>query len=211
MAEANVRWQLEGDYFENCNCDVVCPCLISAAPPLTAQPTRGACEIPLAFHIDRGTYGSVNLAGLNVVAVMRTPGVMAEGNASLALYLDERATDPQREALGAIFSGQVGGPIAAFAPLVSTVLGVKTAPITYKVEGKRRSVAIPGVLNMAVNPLPSMRADGGEIWAATGHPVAPDKIALAVGEAGSTYKDYGMSFDNSGKNAAYAPIKWSNG
>jgi len=211
MAEANVSWQLEGDYFENCNCDVVCPCLFSAGPPLTAKPTQGSCEVPLAFHIDRGTYGSVNLAGLNVVAVMRTPGVMAEGNASMALYLDERASDQQRDALGAIFSGQAGGPVAALAPLVSTVLGVKTAAITYKVEGKRRSVTIPGVLNMAVNPLPSMQPDGSEIWAATGHPVAPDKIAMAVGEAGSTYKDYGLSFDNSGKNAQYAPIKWSNG
>jgi hypothetical protein len=25
------KWQLSGDYFENCNCSVVCPCLVSKA------------------------------------------------------------------------------------------------------------------------------------------------------------------------------------
>ena len=48
------RWQLTGDYFENCNCDVVCPCLVSPNAPLTAQPTQGACDVAIAFHIDSG-------------------------------------------------------------------------------------------------------------------------------------------------------------
>jgi hypothetical protein len=50
----------------------------------------------------------------------------------------------------------------------------------------------------------------GETWAALGHPVAPDKMALAVGIAGSTFADHGMRWDNSGKNGHYAPINWSN-
>jgi hypothetical protein len=35
MASTQTRWQLAGDYFENCNCDVVCPCLFSPNAPLT--------------------------------------------------------------------------------------------------------------------------------------------------------------------------------
>jgi hypothetical protein len=50
----------------------------------------------------------------------------------------------------------------------------------------------------------------GEAWAAIGHPVAPDKLALAVGSSGSTFTDHGMRWDNSGKNGHYAPISWSN-
>ena len=42
------------------------------------------------------------------------------------------------------------------------------------------------------------------------HLVAPDKLALAVGAAGNTFADYGMRWDNSGKNGHYAPIRWSN-
>ena len=109
------KWQLSGDYFENCNCDVVCPCLVSRSPPLTAKPTQGECDVAIAFHIDTGSYGQVSLNGLNVVVAVHTPGPMADGNWSLGAYIDERATDDQTAALGAIFGGGEGGPMAAFA------------------------------------------------------------------------------------------------
>ena len=68
---------------------------------------------------------------------------------------------------------------------------------------------ISGILGMAVEPLPTMHPSG-EVWVAIGHPVAPDKMAMAVGSSGSTYADHGMRWDNSGKNGHYAPISWSN-
>src|SRR5579859_3460412 len=84
-----VQWQLSGDYFENCSCSVVCPCLISKAAPLTSRPTEGVCNVPLIFHIDSGRYGAVTLDGLNVMVAIHTPGPMAEGNWSVAAYIDE--------------------------------------------------------------------------------------------------------------------------
>ena len=202
-------WQLTGDYFENCNCDVVCPCLVSTAAPLTARPTQGVCDVALLFHIDRGRYDQVSLDGLNVALVAHAPGPMADGNWSVAAYIDERADDSQTAALGAIFTGAEGGPMAAFAPLIATNLGVKKTAITYTVSGKTRSAQIPGILNMAVEPIPTAHPSG-EIWADIGHPVAPDRMALAVGRAPSTFADHGMRWDNSGKNGHYAPISWSN-
>jgi len=203
------NWRLSGDYFENCNCDVVCPCLVSTGAPLTARPTQGSCDVALLFHIDRGNYDQVSLDGLNVALVAHAPGPMAEGNWSVAAYIDERASDQQTAALGAIFAGAEGGPMAAFAPLISTNLGVKKVPIAYTISGKSRSALIPGVLNISVEPLPTMHPSG-EIWAGIGHPVAPDRLALAVGLSGSTFADHGMRWDNSGKNGHYAPINWSN-
>ena len=35
-------------------------------------------------------------------------------------------------------------------------------------------------------------------------------MALAMGRSGSTFADYGMRWDNSGRNGHYAPISWSN-
>ncbi len=172
------------------------------------QPTTGACEVAFGFHIDQGSYGGATLDGLNVAMAVRTPGPMAEGNWSAALYLDERADEQQRQALQAIFTGSVGGPPAALAPLISTVLGVKTVPITFHKEGKRRSVEIPSVMQLAVHAVPSMNPDE-EIWAKNAHPFAPS-IAMAVGDEKSTWADYGMRWDNAGKNAHYAPINWSN-
>lgn len=99
--------------------------------------------------------------------------------------------------------------MSAFAPLITKQLGVKKAPVRYAVQGKTRSVEIPGIARMAVEPLPTMHPSG-EMWVAAGHPVAPDRMALAVGCGGSTFADYGMRWDNSGKNGHYAPIAWSN-
>lgn len=202
-------WQISGDYFENCNCDVVCPCLFSPAPPLSSKPTAGACEVAFGFHIDRGRYGDVNLDGLNVALIARTPEEMGKGNWSVALYTDERAGESQREGLQAIFTGSAGGPLGMFAPLISNVLGAKAAPITWQKDGKRRRLEIPEVMQMGVQAVPAAVPDA-EIWAANAHPFAP-QVAMAVGESGSTWKDYGMSWDNSGKNGHYAPINWSGG
>ena len=206
---AQTKWQLSGDYFENCNCNVVCPCLVSTGAPLTARPSQGVCDVALVFHIDKGNYGKVSLDGLNIAVIAHTPGPMGEGNWTLAAYIDERADDEQTAALGAIFSGAEGGPMSAFAPLVGKHLGAKKAAINYAIKGKTRSAEIPGIMHMMVEPLGSMHPSG-EIWAAIGHPVAPDRLALAVGSEDSTFADHGMRWDNSGKNGHYAPIRWSN-
>lgn len=205
---ASTEWKISGDYFENCNCTVVCPCLVSTSAPLTARPTEGRCEVVIAAHIDRGHYGEVSLDGLNVVLAVQTPGPMAEGNWTAAAYIDERADDRQTEALGQIFTGAAGGPMAIFAPFIANNLGAKKVPITYGVEGKVRSVTIPGIASMSVQPLPTIHP-GEEIWANTGHPFSPDRLALAVGGNGSTFADHGMRWDNSGRNGHYAPIDWS--
>lgn len=146
---------------------------------------------------------------MNVALIVRFPGSFAEGNGAVALYLDERANEQQRQALQAIFSGSAGGPLGALAPLISTVLGAKTVPITFKVEGKRRSVEIPNIMHLAVHPLPSLDPNN-EIWALNAHPFAAPQVAMAVGDQNSTWTDYGMSWDNSGKNGHYTAFNWSN-
>jgi len=85
---------------------------------------------------------------------------------------------------------------------------VKTVPITFHKEGKHRSVEIKSLMQMAVHAVPSMNPDE-EIWAKNAHPFAPS-VAMAVGDEKSTWTDYGMRWDNAGKNAHYAPISWSN-
>jgi hypothetical protein len=174
---------------------------------MTSAPTQGACEVGLAFHIDSGQYGDVSIDGLNAVVMVRTPGAMGEGNWSVAVYLDGRANEAQHEALQAIFTGAAGGPVGAIAPLISNVLGVKSAAITFRKEGLRRSVEIPEIMKLAIHALPS-GAPGKEMWVSDASPFAPS-ISLAIGEESNTWNDYGMRWDNSGKNGHYAPISWS--
>jgi hypothetical protein len=209
MASTAANWQFSGDYFENCNCDVVCPCLFSTKPPFTAQPTYGACDVAFGFHIERGHYGDVSLDGLNAALMVHTPSAMAQGNWTVALYVDERADEPQRQALQAIFAGQAGGVMGGFAPLIGNVLGIKFVPITFQKNGMQRSLEIPGLAHLAIHAVPSVVPDK-EIWAAGAHPFNVDGVAMAAGDQGSTWEDYGMQWDNSDKNAHYAPISWSN-
>ena len=211
MAEASIlTWSIEGEYFENCNCTVACPCIFSTQAPFTSMPTEGACEVGFAFRFERGSFGDTSLNGLNAAMIARTPGPMGDGNWSVALYVDERADQSQNEAIQAILSGAAGGIMGGFAPLVGEVLGAKAVPITYSVEGKRRSVEIPGIMQLAVRPIPTILGEDGEMKAAGAHPFAPEGVVIAVGESGSTWSDYGMKWDNSGKNGHYAPIRWSN-
>ena len=209
MATAMPQWQITGDYFENCNCAVLCPCEVSNQPMMTGRPTYGSCDVPLAFHIERGQFGSTSLDGLNAAVMAHTPGPMAEGNWSVALYIDERANDDQRAALQAIFSGQAGGAMGGFAPLITTVLGVRFVPITFNKNGMSRSMDIPNIAHIAVSALPSP-IPGKEMTISAMHPFNLDALVIAAGDQGSTYQDFGMSWDNSGRNGHYAPITWSN-
>src|SRR3979490_1908522 len=120
-----VQWQLSGDYFKNCNCSVVCPCLVSTAAPLTSRPTEGVCDVAMVFHVEKGSYGDVTLDGLNVALAIHTPGPMGEGNWAVGPYIDHGADDKQTDALGSISTGVAGGPMAAFAPLIAKNLGAK--------------------------------------------------------------------------------------
>jgi hypothetical protein len=174
------------------------------------MPTEGVCDSTFVFHIDRGKFGDVLLDGLNVGVISHIPGPMIEGNWEVALYVDEHADQRQQDALAAIFSGAAGGIRGALAPLIGEVLGVKSVPITYTVEGKRRSATIPDILSMAVRPIPSAIGEDKEMVAVNAHPFAPDGVVMAVGEPGHSLNDYGYRWDNSGKNGHYAPIRWSN-
>jgi hypothetical protein len=152
----------------------------------------------------------VALDGLNVVTILRSPGPIVDGNLSIAVYLDEGADERQRETLQMIFAGAAGGPMGGLAPLISSVLGTKTMPITFRKEGKRRAVEIPGVMQIAVDAVPGADSQK-EISLINVHPFAPEGLTVAIGDAGSTWADYGMRWDNSGKNGLYAKIRWSNG
>ena len=70
-------WHLRGEYFENCNCEVLCPCLL---PGIRRDPTEGHCDMAFAFHIEEGEFSGVTLNGLNFVVAMYTPGNMTDPN-----------------------------------------------------------------------------------------------------------------------------------
>ena len=122
-------WTIKGEYLENCNCEVLCPCLLgpqNARGGAMARPTEGTCDVPVVFAIERGRCGAVALDGTHAALVVHTPGPMGEGNWTAGVYVDERATADQRRALESIFAGRAGGVMANIAALVTTWLPTRT-------------------------------------------------------------------------------------
>jgi hypothetical protein len=200
MAE---KWEIEGEYFESCNCEVLCPCLLSAAQ---ARPTEGHCDVVMAFHVDKGNYGKVDLGGLNAVAAFYTPGVMAAGNWTAALYVDERGSSEQRQALEQIMLGKAGSPLGRFAPLIAQQMPTRAVPITFTSEGRVRKLVIPNIADITVEGIVGAR-DQVVFLDNVSHPVAR-RLAAARGSE-SRFKDHSLSFSNSGRNGHFAPLKWS--
>jgi len=205
MAES---WQISGDYFETCSCDFVCPC---APSNLSAMPTKGSCTVGFAFHIERGRYGSVQLDGLNFAMVAFTPGVMADpASWQVGLILDERSDEKQGEAITAIASGQVGGPMANLGPLLGKFLGVERASIHYEKDGLKRSVKVGDKLEAAIQAVESVVKPGEPLQIV--NTMHPANSTLALAHASRAHLNaFGISWDDmSGKNNGhYAPIEWA--
>lgn len=199
---AEPTWILSGDYFENCNCEVLCPCIHNPQ----AVPTEGHCDVALAFHITTGRFERTALDGLNFMVALWTPTVMGQGNWKTAVYVDERANDAQRHAFEQILSGKMGGPAERWMRLTATFLGTRYVPITYTIKGTKRQVRIPNVIDFTIEGILARGRHEVMTLSNTAHPVS-SSLALAKG-TGSTYTDHGMSWDNTGKNGHYAAFQW---
>ena len=205
QATSSPAWRISGEYFESCNCEVLCPCLLSRAK---ARPTEGHRDVVVAFDVRQGVYGDTDLAGTRAVLAIYTPGAMADGGWTVATYVDERATPAQRTALEAILSGRSGGPLTRFAPLFATRLETRSVPITLAVEGRKRTLAIPGIAEITVEGIEG--AGGKEVWLENVGHFASRRLAAARGLL-SRFRDRAFSFENSGRNGHYSAIEWSSG
>jgi len=106
--------EISGEYLEMRTCDVYTgPCFANAQVGLTGR------EAILAWHIDEGQHQGVELAGLNVVLVVKASDTLGYGGGLVVnpepiesvLLIDERATAEQQQALVA-FVRHTAGRIA---------------------------------------------------------------------------------------------------
>jgi hypothetical protein len=203
MATGN-SWRVEGDYFEGCSCDSTCPCIF------LADPDKGDCQLTIAWHVEKGHFGSTSLDGLNVAGAFYAPGNMANGPKwQAALYVDQRATKEQSEALVKIFSGQAGGVPEKIAQFIGEVKGVANAGIEFIKDGRRRRLRIPSIAEMEIQALQGAEPNqepqilNPALYGAAGFdPV----IARTIH---NTYRDHGFQWDNSGRNAFYSRFTYA--
>ena len=190
-------WSLKGEYFEACNCAVACPCVF------LSDPTEEVCTVLLGFHVNHGKSGTQALDGLNFAIAAFCRGNMATNKWEVAIYLDRRATEHQQKALGTILSGQAGGVFGALGPLIGKVHGIRSVPIEFHVDGKKRSLKIPDIAEMRVQILTGPGGNDVKILNAL-LGVEPE---VSVGKSEKlTLNDYGWKWDLSEKTSFYAPF-----
>lgn len=199
-----MAWSLNGTYFENCSCNVVCPCITS---PTLGPADEDYCHATMAFHVEAGQSDGIDLSGRSLILVIDSPAVMSEGNWRVGLVIDEAASDDQAQALQGIFGGAAGGPMAAFAPLIGEVVGVERSPIEWSEEGPHHRLTAGSLIEMAIEDyIPEGATEPMRI---TGAP-HPANSSLAVGRSEkSNVKAFGFNWDHAGRNGHSAAFSWS--
>jgi hypothetical protein len=190
-----MSWNIEGSYVETCSCEFMCPCNASFAHGATYD----HCRVVLVFKIAKGEVEGTDVSGLNVAAVAETPKVMTEGNWRLGVFIDAAASDEQAGKLGAVFGGQLGGPMEMLAPLIGESLGVERAAIEVRDDGLSHSVRIGDAVDFEVEDVVPFGIETGEPVRMSGmfHPAGSE---LTVAEARRSDIDaFGIAYE--GKSA----------
>ena len=205
-------WNLKGDWFDVCNCNIPCPCTFAQSP------SYGNCEGVMAYHIKKGQYGETSLDGLNVLILDSFKGNIwaGETKADLALFFDERADEEQRNALEMIFTGKAGGLMGKFANLFGKVRGLEYATIKFEVAEDlgHWSAEIPGKVIAKAEALAGpMTPPGKRVQTinAPGSEVGPGSVATwgrtVTNEVDVPEVSY--QWKTSGKSSKHFPFDWT--
>ena len=197
------NWNMKADYVETCNCDYGCPCNLSGFP------TYGNCQALLLFHIRSGSYGNTKLDGVDFILAQSWPKAIHEGNGTVLLLITNKANEEQRKAIIQIVSGQAKGEcFALFAPTISRFLEPQFVDINAKIDGRKSSFSVPGLVNVEVesfkNPVTGEEQDTkiqlpkGLVWKLAD--VAKSKIMRITSPE--------LNYDHSGKNAFYSVVEF---
>jgi hypothetical protein len=203
--EDDTAWHIQGRYVENCNCDVICPCTWSN---LSRPATGDDCRAVLAFDVERGDVDGVDVSGRTVVLAIQTPRQMVEGNWKAGLLFDQDASDEQMSALTKIFTGEVGGPMAALSPLIGEFLGVERAAIELAATGNEWTLRVGG--DTELGGLPASGPANNEPVGLTGivaHPAGP---TLTVTPSSSVrWSLLGIDYSGEDRSGFTAPFSWA--
>lgn len=201
-----MSWNLSGTYFENCNCDVICPCTWSG---LQQAATHDRCLAFLAFHVEEGEIEGTDVSGHTFALVIESPRVMADGGWKVGVLLDDRADAQQVEAFHRVLSGQAGGVPEMLLPLIGELVGLEQVPVTFeKTDGQHRAT-FGEVASVGVHNLYSTEDREAPVRLANVYHPANDTLTMTRGGKGNRVDTFGISFDGAGTSGFAAPFSWA--
>ena len=153
-----MTYSVDGSYFETCNCDPICPCRMVDGIP-GGRSTYGICFGALAWVVEDGRVGNVDVSGLAVALVVRYDDDEPGSPWTIVLHVDAAGDDRQRAALADVFLGRLGGPKVGVLPWVRKarhLLEVRTDAIELEPAGDGYVLRVgDAVRARAVRPAPS--------------------------------------------------------
>jgi len=199
------KWFFDADYLQACNCDYGCPCEFSAPP------TTGFCHGIGVWKIQRGKYDELQLDGLGLGFAATWPKAIHEGNGTVCLFVDERASAEQREALLAIGSGEAGGlPFEILATTFTTLLEPQFVPFDVKINGLESSARLGDNFRIALEPIKNpVSGDHEQVTVNHGTGFIFKSAECASAREGSVAVDR-MSFSYPNKAGFVAQIHYGN-
>jgi len=139
-------YHVEGRLLEVCTCNTLCPCWVGEDPDL------GYCDGILGWHVDKGNIEGTDVSGRAIVMLCHIPGNILKGNWSVRVYVDQNATEKQKEELLKVWSGKLGGPIADMAKLVGEIVSVEKVPITFDIKGASGTIKVGDNIEAKLSP-----------------------------------------------------------
>jgi hypothetical protein len=199
------RWSLRGEMALSCSCTVFCPCVLSLGEH---PPTENRCQTWAGIRIDSGQFDQVDLSGINIGLMMDLPGIMARGNWTAALFVDNKAPIQAVKGLTRIFTGRVGGTTHLLSILVGQFLGVHQIPITYETQGDTRIVTLEKYGGGAITPVRG-KDEGNVVIRNSQYWIGPDVIVSKADK--SRFRGFGRNWNLAGRSAEIVKLDWGNG
>ena len=197
--DKKTSWKVSGVMEEACSCNAACPCWFDS------KPTRSHCSGGQVNFIEKGNYGDVSLDGLAVATMGQNPDgtTMMEsfGKWDFAnIYIDEKASPQQRQALEAIAKATL--PLGA--PPEKT--RIQYVPITRKTTGSEHTITIGSIASFTGHLIPGGMGGSPRILSAPG----ADPIHREYQQGRTTrqtFTDSGQKWDWSNTNYMYAKFE----
>lgn len=198
-------WWAEGELFEGCNCNLLCPCHVT----FRQSPTNGYCDAIWGVSIKQGRFGEADLAGLGAVIFVHSPGpTMADGDWTSVLYIDQSATNEQTAALWAIFSGAAGGPWEILRQFYrdGKLSAVRKVPLDISIDATSRTLRASDLVLLDVQAILGADGEGQATITNLRNVIHGNVHTLA--RSNQSIKDETISWEEQGKHGLYSQFRW---
>ena len=93
--------------------------------------------------------------------------------------------------------------------LIGEIVGMRSVPIKFEAEGKKRSLEIPSAIDLTIEGITGGDQKSESVITNPPMSITPGFPMMVAKSVKYTYNDHGMKWDNSGKNGFYSKFAYT--